>query len=83
MYAIPEQDRTDDNIDNVADQRLESLMESGVQTLRDNNLILEPFQIERVSSIEIPIQSITIDLCNIPRYDGPVRTNDDGDDDEE
>ncbi|CAN6546998.1 unnamed protein product [Malus baccata var. baccata] len=33
MYAIPKQDRTDDDIDNVADQRLESLMKSGVETL--------------------------------------------------
>ena len=65
VYAIPEQDRTDDDIDNVADQRLESLMESGAETLRDTNLIQEPFQIEGVSSIKIPIQSITIDLGNI------------------
>ena len=61
-------------------------MEIGAETLRDTNLIQEPFQIEGVSSIEIPIQSITINLGNIPRYDGPVHTNDDGDvpiDDEE
>ncbi|CAN6565937.1 unnamed protein product [Malus baccata var. baccata] len=79
VYAIPEQDRTDDDINNVANQRLESFMESGVETLQDTNLIQEPFQIDEVSSIEIPIQSITIDLGNIPRDDGPVRTNDDGD----
>ena len=69
VYAIPEQDRTDDDIDNVANQRVESLMESGAETLQDTNLIQEPFQIEGVSSIEISIQSITIDLINIPRYD--------------
>ncbi|CAN6586007.1 unnamed protein product [Malus baccata var. baccata] len=74
-----EQDHTDNDINNVADQRLESFMESGAETLRDTNLIQERFQIDGVSSIEIPIQSITIDLGNIPRYDGPVRTNDDGD----
>ncbi|KAM1121769.1 hypothetical protein ACFX19_003461 [Malus domestica] len=79
VYAIPEQDHTDDDINNVANQRLESFMESGAETLRDTNLIQEPFQIDRVSSIKIPIQSITIDLSNIPQYDGPVRTNDDGD----
>ncbi|KAM2360955.1 hypothetical protein ACFXTH_003286 [Malus domestica] len=79
VYAIPEQDHTDDDINNVANQRLESFMESGAETLRDTNLIQEPFQIDRVSSIKIPIQSITIDLGNIPQYDGPVRTNDDGD----
>ncbi|KAM2031882.1 hypothetical protein ACFX1T_013964 [Malus domestica] len=54
-------------------------MESGAETLQDTNLIQEPFQIDRVSSIEISIQSITIDLGNIPRYDSPVRMNDDGD----
>ena len=53
-------------------------MEIGVETLRGTNLIQEPFQIEGVSSIE-PIQSITIDLGNTTRYDGPVHTNDDGD----
>ncbi|KAM2859811.1 hypothetical protein COP2_025184 [Malus domestica] len=79
VYAIPEQDHTDDDINNVADQPLESFMESGAETLRDTNLIQEPFQIDGVSSIVIPIQSIMIDLGNIPRYDGPVRMNDDGD----
>ncbi|CAN6704652.1 unnamed protein product [Malus baccata var. baccata] len=79
VYAIPEQDRTDDDINNVPNQHLETFMESGVETLRDTNLIQEPFQIDEVSSIEIPIQSIMIDLSNIPRDDGPVRTNDDGD----
>ncbi|XP_070676308.1 uncharacterized protein [Malus domestica] len=76
---VPGQDPTDDDIDNVADQRLESSMEIGAETLRDTNLIQEPFQIEGVSSIEIVIQSITIDLGNLPRYDDPVPTNDDGD----
>ena len=87
VYAIPEQYRTDNDIDNVVDQRLESSMESSAETFWDTSFIQEPFQIEGVSSIEIPIQSITIDLDNIPRYDGPVRKNDDGDvhidDDEE
>ena len=72
MYAIPEQDRINDDVDNVADQHLESSMESGAETLRDTNLIQKPFQIEGVSSIEILIQSITIDLDNIPRYDGSL-----------
>ena len=62
-------------------------MESGAETLRDTNLIQEPFQIEGVSLIKIPIQSIITNLGNLPRYDGPVGTNDDGnvpiDDDEE
>ena len=44
VCAIPEQDRTDDDIDNVADQRLESSMESGAETLRDTNLIQNHFR---------------------------------------
>ncbi|KAM1233639.1 hypothetical protein ACFX2J_003322 [Malus domestica] len=86
MYAIPEQGRIEDDIDNDADQCLESSMESGAETLRNTNLIQEPFQIEEVSSIKIPIQSITIDLGHLAQYDGPVHTNNDGDitiDDEE
>ncbi|KAM1021963.1 hypothetical protein ACFX2A_044052 [Malus domestica] len=46
VYAIPEQDHNDDDIDNVTDQRLESLMENGAETLQDTNLIQEPFQIK-------------------------------------
>ena len=57
VYAIPKQDHIGDDIDNVADQRLKSLMESGAETLQDTNLIQEPFQIEGVSSIEIPSRS--------------------------
>lgn len=77
VYAIPEQDPTDDDINNVADQRFESSMENDVETLRDTNVIQEPFQIQGVSSIEIPIQSITIDLGDLPRYDVAVGSNDD------
>ncbi|BBN68084.1 hypothetical protein Prudu_274S000500 [Prunus dulcis] len=62
VYAIPELDLTDNDVDNVADQRLESSMENDAETLRDTHVIQEPFQIQGVSSIEIPIQSITIDL---------------------
>jgi hypothetical protein len=36
-----------------------------------------------VSSIEIPIQSITIDLGDLPRYDVVVGPNDDSDGSEE
>ena len=66
VYAITEQDSTDDDVDNVANQRLESSMENDAETLRDTNLIQEPFQIQRVASIKILIQSITIDLGNLP-----------------
>ncbi|CAL9018521.1 unnamed protein product [Prunus brigantina] len=37
-------------------------MENDAETLRDTNVIQEPFQMQGVSSIEILIQSITIDL---------------------
>ena len=56
----------------MADQRLESSMENDAETLRDTHVIQEPFQIQGVSSIEIPIQSITIDLGDLPRFDVAV-----------
>ncbi|CAL8083262.1 unnamed protein product [Prunus armeniaca] len=59
VYAIPELDPTDNDVDNVADQ--------------------QPFQIQGVSSIEIPIQSITIDLGDLPRYDVAVGPSNDDD----
>ncbi|CAL9021481.1 unnamed protein product, partial [Prunus brigantina] len=83
VYAIPELDPTDNDIDNVANQRLESSMENDVEKLRDSNVIQEPFQLQGVSSIEIPIQSITIDLGNLPRYDVPVGPNYESDEEED
>ncbi|CAL2227430.1 unnamed protein product [Prunus armeniaca] len=50
----------------VTDQRLEFSMENDAETLQDTNVIQEPFQLQGVSSIEIPIQSITIDLGDLP-----------------
>ncbi|CAL9011605.1 unnamed protein product [Prunus brigantina] len=79
VYAIPELDPTDNDVDNVADQRFESSMENDAETLRDTNVIQEPFQIQGVSSIEIPIQSITIDLGDLPRYDVAVGPRNDDD----
>ncbi|KAI5352013.1 hypothetical protein L3X38_004904 [Prunus dulcis] len=79
VYAIPELAPTDNDVDNVADQRLESSMENNAETLRDINVIQEPFYIEGVSSIEIPIQSITIHLRDLPRYDVVVGPNNDDD----
>ncbi|KAM1677189.1 hypothetical protein ACFXTN_034028 [Malus domestica] len=76
VHAIPEQDTTDDDVDNVPDQRLESSMENDVETFRDTNLIQELFHIQGVASIEIRIQSITNDLGNLPRYDSVVGLND-------
>ncbi|CAL2240280.1 unnamed protein product [Prunus armeniaca] len=79
VYAIPELDPTDNDVDNVADQRLESSMENDAETLRDTNVIQEPFQIQGVSLIEIPIQSITIDIGDLPRYDVAVGPSNDDD----
>ncbi|CAL2237470.1 unnamed protein product [Prunus armeniaca] len=79
VYAIPELDPTDNDVNIVADQRLESSMENDAETLRDTNVIQEPFQIQGVSSIEIPIQSITIDLGDLPRYDVAVGPSNDDD----
>ncbi|KAI5322667.1 hypothetical protein L3X38_031739 [Prunus dulcis] len=79
VYAIPELDPTDNDVDNVAYQHLESSMENDAETLRDTHVIQEPFQIQGVSSIEIPIQSITIDLGDLPRFDvavGPSNEDD-------
>ena len=45
VYAIPEHDPTDYDVDNVADQLLESSVENDAETLRDTNLIQEPFHI--------------------------------------
>ncbi|BBG97065.1 hypothetical protein Prudu_006071 [Prunus dulcis] len=39
VYAIPELDPTDNDVDNVADQRLESSMENDAETLRDTHSI--------------------------------------------
>ncbi|CAL8100420.1 unnamed protein product [Prunus armeniaca] len=39
VYAIPELDPTGNDVDNVADQRLESSMENDAETLRDTNSI--------------------------------------------
>ncbi|CAL8991862.1 unnamed protein product [Prunus brigantina] len=83
VYAIPELDPTDNDIDNVTDQRLDSSMETDAETLRDTDVIQEPFQLEGVSSIEIPIQSITIDLGDLPRYEVPVGPNNESDEEED
>ncbi|CAL2247936.1 unnamed protein product [Prunus armeniaca] len=85
VYAIPELDPTDNDVTdhNVTDQRLESSMENDAETLRDTNVIQEPFQVQGVSSIEIPIQSITIDLGDLPRYDVPVGPNYESDEEED
>ncbi|CAL8118566.1 unnamed protein product [Prunus armeniaca] len=78
VYAILELDPSDNDVD-IVDQRLESSMENDAQTLLDTNVIQEPFQLEGVSSREIPIQSITIDLGDLPRYDPTVGSNNNDD----
>ncbi|CAL8163995.1 unnamed protein product [Prunus armeniaca] len=42
VYAIPELDPTDNDVNNVTDQRLESSMENDAETLQDTNVIQEP-----------------------------------------
>ncbi|CAL2229846.1 unnamed protein product [Prunus armeniaca] len=79
VYAIPELDPTDNDVDNVTDQRLESSMETDAETLRDTDVIQKPFQLQGVSSIEIPIQSITIDLGDLPCYKVLVGPNNESD----
>ncbi|BFG14115.1 hypothetical protein CerSpe_003890 [Prunus speciosa] len=78
VYAIPELDPSDNDVD-VVDQRLDSSMENDAHTLLDTNVVQEPFQIDGVSSREIPIQSITIDLGDLPRYDPTMGDNNDDD----
>ncbi|CAL8990562.1 unnamed protein product [Prunus brigantina] len=76
-------DPTDNDVDNVTDQRLDSSMETDAETLRDTHVIQEPFQLQGVSSIEIPIQSITIDLGDLPCYEVPVGPNNESDEEED
>ncbi|CAL2252420.1 unnamed protein product [Prunus armeniaca] len=57
----------------------ESYMENDAETLRDTSVIQEPFQIQGVSLIEIPIQSIIIDLGDLLRYDVAVGHHNDDD----
>ena len=78
VYAIPELDPSDNDVD-VVDQRLDSSMENDAHTLLDTNVVQEPFQIDGVSSREISIQSITIDLGDLPRYDPTMGDNNDDD----
>ncbi|CAL8136465.1 unnamed protein product [Prunus armeniaca] len=58
-------------------------MENDAETLRDTNVIQEPFQLQGVSSIEIQIQSITIDLGDLLRYNVPVSPNYESDEEED
>ncbi|CAL8156429.1 unnamed protein product, partial [Prunus armeniaca] len=74
VYAIPKLDPSDNDVD-VVDQHLESSMKNVAQTLLDSNVIQEPFQLQGVSSREIPIHSITIDLGDLPQYDPTVGPN--------
>ncbi|CAL9006046.1 unnamed protein product [Prunus brigantina] len=83
VYAIPELDPTDNDVDNVTDQWLDSSMETDAETLRDTDVIQEPFQLQGVSSIEIPIQSITIDLGDLPCYEVPVGSNNESGEEED
>ncbi|XP_028965019.1 uncharacterized protein [Malus domestica] len=72
LYDIPELDH-DDN-DNVADQQLSSSIEIGEDTLRDTNIVQEPFDIPGVPEFEI-----SIDLGDLPQYNAPKEANEDED----
>lgn len=80
VYAILDWDPSSDGDDiNVAVQRLESSIEIGTEILWDNNLVQEPFQIPRVASFEISINSISIHLGDLTRYNPPEAVNNDDD----
>ncbi|CAN6539673.1 unnamed protein product [Malus baccata var. baccata] len=73
LYDIPELDN-DDNDNNVADQQFSSLIEIGEETLRDTNVVQEPFEVAGVPEFEI-----SIDLGDLPQYNAPKETNEDED----
>ncbi|CAN6542656.1 unnamed protein product [Malus baccata var. baccata] len=73
LYDIPELDH-DDNDDNVVDQQFSSLIEIGEETLRDTNVVQEPFEVAGVPEFEI-----SIDLGDLPRYNAPKEANEDED----
>ncbi|XP_070677853.1 uncharacterized protein [Malus domestica] len=73
LYDIPEVDH-DDNDDNVADQQLSSSIEIGEETLRDTNIVQEPFDVP-----EVPEFKISIDLGDLPQYNAPEEENKDED----
>ncbi|KAB2626599.1 hypothetical protein D8674_020217 [Pyrus ussuriensis x Pyrus communis] len=73
LYDIPEVDH-DDNDDNVADQQLSSSIEIGEETLRDTNIVQEPFDVPGVPEFEI-----SIDLGDLPQYNALEEANEDED----
>nr|XP_028945749.1 uncharacterized protein LOC114820039 [Malus domestica] len=73
LYDIPEQDH-DDNYNNVADQQLSSSIEIGEETLRDTNIVQEPFDV-----VGFPEFEISIDLGDLPQYNAPEEANEDED----
>ncbi|CAN6555514.1 unnamed protein product [Malus baccata var. baccata] len=73
LYDIPELDH-DENDDNVADQQLSSSIEIGEETLRDTNIVQEPFDVPGV-----PEFKISIDLGDLPQYNAAEMANEDED----
>lgn len=47
-------------------------------TTRYTEVVQEPFQVSGVSEIEIPIESITIDIGDLPQYNAHDGMNDNG-----
>ena len=54
-------------------------MELGAYTLRDMTIVQEPYQVAGGPEIEILIDSIMIDLGDLPRYNSPEHANNDVD----
>lgn len=53
------------------------MTEIGVETLQDTNLVQKLFHVVGVAKIEILIESITIDIGDLLRYNAPEGRNDD------
>ncbi|XP_050103345.1 uncharacterized protein LOC126583093 [Malus sylvestris] len=64
----------DDYVD-VANQQLEASTTLGTDTLRDMTIVQELYQVAGGPIIEIPINSIMIDLGDLPLYNAPEHVN--------
>ena len=66
-HSIPDQDLADDdNCGGVADQQLQTSTELGADTLCDMTIVQEPYKVAGGPEIEIPIDSIMIDIGDLP-----------------
>ncbi|KAM1965036.1 hypothetical protein ACFX15_045434 [Malus domestica] len=80
VYDIVDRDpAADDDYGDIANQQLDTSTTLGADTLQDITIVQEPYQVAKGPEIEIPIDSITIDLGDLPLYNAPERANDDVD----